>query len=191
MTFQTQLVNTFDNLTTPYADADIAQTLSWAQSMVETYCNRNFDLVTEIRTVDPSHGRGLLPNAPVTAVTLVEGWLPDGVTGGMTWTTLVNYAYESDTGLIYDTTGLPGTVWTSMGFSWPWLPESLRVTYSHGFATIPQPIIDVSVRLALQSLANPNQLIEGRVGQVEFRRGAAISDMDAMILDRFSVVSIA
>jgi hypothetical protein len=190
VTFASQLLETFTPLSANYADTDVTQSLSWAQSMVETYCNRTFDAESSVRTVDPANGRALLPDTPVTAVTLVEGWLPDGVTG-MSWKTLVNYAYNSDTGLIYDTTGLPGTVWTNLGFSWPWLPESLRVTYSHGFATVPQPLIDVAVRLVLQNLDNPYQYLEERVGQVEFRREGAFSAMDAQILDRFSEVTIA
>lgn len=191
MTFAAQLSAAFEPLTGNYDAADVTQSLSWAQSMVEMYCNRTFDAESSTRTVDPYHGRAMLPDTPVTAVTLVQGWLPDGVTAGMSWTTLVNYAFERDTGLIYDTTGLPGTVWTSLGFSWPWLPESLKVTYSHGFPVVPRALIDVAVRLVRQDLENPTQIVQGRVGQVEFRRDSAISDMDAQILDRFSVVTIA
>lgn len=196
MTFASQLAAQFAPLAAAYNSADVTQGLSWAQSLVESYCNRTFDEVTDdVVFVDPYYGKALLPGTPVVSVSSVQGYLPSPTSGGMAWTALTNFKYASDTGLIYDTTGLPGTVWTSCTPSWPWLPGSLQVTYTHGYEVVPQPVVDVAVRLAQQYVTNPTQLVQFRTGSVEYRysgaAGALVSEMDARVLDRYSVVSIA
>jgi hypothetical protein len=97
MTFATQLATSFTALSAVYDDASVTQVLSWAQSFVEEYCNRTFDLVTDdVAFIDPKpHRQGLLPAIPVTDVSEVQALLPTP-TGGMTWTTLVNFAYGRD-----------------------------------------------------------------------------------------------
>lgn len=177
-----------------YDAGDVAEALSWAQSFVEGYCNRTFDAVEdEVVVIDPYAGSAMLPNFPVTGISKVEGYLP-GDTGGMAWRELTNYWYKSDTGLIFDTTGLPGTFGVSC-FHWPWLPGSLRVTYSHGYATVPRGLVDVAVRLARQWLENPGLRVEIKVGDIEERYngsyGVTLNALDQYTLDRYSIVTVA
>jgi hypothetical protein len=169
---------------------------SWAQSFIESYCNRTFDLVeNQTVLVDPHFGKALLPFTPVVSVSQVQGFIPDPTTGMMAFVTLTNFIVDNDTGLIYNSSGLPGVVNTVGRITWPWLPESLQVTYSHGFSKVPQQLVDVSVRLALQYLENPSLLMLRRVGDIEYRysgsAGLVVNDLDRRILDRFSVVSVA
>jgi hypothetical protein len=111
----------------------------------------------------------------------------------MTWTAITNYAFVPETGLVYNTTGLPGTSWHP-GPSWPWLPGSLRVTYDHGYTAAPQPLRDVCIRLAQQYLDNPTLAMNSRVGEVEARysgsSGLVMTHHDKAILDRYCDVGV-
>jgi hypothetical protein len=193
--FATALAAAFAPIASEYDAADVTEALSWAQSFVENYCNRTFDVVNDdVVVVDPyNNGSAHVPAIPVIDVSLVEALLPSE--GGMTWVELTNFGFKKDTGLIYNTTGLPGTLWAAGGISWPWLPASLRVTYSHGFTTIPRGLIDASVRLGKQWLDNPGLRVQYRVGEIEERfngsAGVTLNAMDQNILDRYSIESIA
>jgi len=114
----------------------------------------------------------------------------------MAWTPLTNYAFDSGTGRIWNTTGLPGTT-LGFGPSWPWLPQGLRVTYDHGYSTIPQDLISCACRFAQQYLENPTLLLQRGVGQINDRFagntgnvGIVINVFDQYIMDRYTLVSI-
>lgn len=196
MSFATQLSAAFVPIAATYDDASLTRALTWAQGFVESYCNRaetgGFDVVTgDIAYVDPAtHARALLPNAPVVNVTLVEAF------NGAAWLPLTNYAFVGETGLIY---GIPGG-----SMRWPALPGSLRVTYDHGFETVPQPLIDCACRLAQQYLENPALKLARKVGDMQdtffggYSTGANIgavgvvlNALDRAVLDRFTLTSIA
>lgn len=201
MTFATQLASTFTPIAAVYDAPSVTQALSWAQSFVEDYCNRGtggFDLKTsDVVIIDPKpYRRAMLPQTPVAQVRTVEAWLPTSNPSGMAWTALTNYSYDADTGRIWDTTGLPGTT-TSLSWSWPWLPQSLRVTYDHGYATIPQDLISCACRFAQQYLENPTLTLQRSVGQVNDRFagntggvGIVINVFDMKIMDRYTFMSI-
>lgn len=177
-----------------YTADQIAGALTWATSVISGYCHRNFDLVTDETVVlTPQRKQALLPEYPVINVSAVLGYMPSHDTGLMAWVTLTNYFWSPNDGLLYDTTGLPGTVWMH-GHSWPWLPGSLKVTYDHGYATVPQDLKDVCVRLAQQYLSNPDLMIERRVGDMEGRfsgsAGATFTDMDKAVLGRYCNVGV-
>ncbi|AAN01629.1 head-tail adaptor [Mycobacterium phage Quink] len=188
MTFAQQLADAFPE------DADDAATaLSWAKSQVEGYCGRKFDLVEDdVAIVDPYCGSSLLPSIPVVEISKVEGYLPTG--NGMDWVELTNYWFKRDTGLIFDTTGLPGSEW-STGHTWPWLPGSLRVTYTHGYNPVPDELIDVAIRLAREYQSNPELLVSKQVGEIERRfgsvAGTSLSKADQAILDRYVIATLA
>lgn len=202
MTFASQLSVAFTPIAAVYDDASVTQALSWAQSFVEDYCNRGeggFDLVTgETVFIDPKpYSQALLPQIPVANVTQVQGLLPSQTGGGMTWTTLTNFAFVAETGLIYDTTGEPGV---SQGFgpTWPWLPGSLKVTYDHGYSTVPAGLVNAACRFAQQYLENPALKLSRDVGDVHDRFagntggvGIVINAFDERILDRHTLISIA
>lgn len=165
----TQLASSTDLIVDGFDSTAVDGALSWASSVIEGYCNRTFGLVTgDVVTITPRAGGGMLPQYPVVQVSLVEGYLPDLVNGGMAWQSMTNYWLVADTGLLYDTTGLPGTTWSG-GPTWPWIPGSLRVTYDHGYAVLPNDLKDVCVRLATRYLENPVGMVERRVGDMEAR----------------------
>lgn len=199
MTFATQLSTAFTPVSAVYDEAAVTQALSWAQSFVEAYCNRVFDLVSsDVAFIDPHPYRtALLPCIPVVSVSQVQGYLPSQTQGGMTWTTLTNYAFVSQTGLIYDTTGQPGVSQT-FGPTWPRLPGSLQVTYTHGFSTVPTGLISAACRFAQQYLENPALLLQREVGSFSERYagntggvGIVINEFDKLIMDRYTLISIA
>lgn len=210
MTFATQLASAFTPIGGVYDGASITQALSWAQTFVEEYCNRGengFDLVTgDIVLLDPKrnplrgglpHRSALLPQIPVANISLVEAWLQSS-TGAMAWTTITNYGFTSDTGLIYDTTGEPGITASTFGPTWPWLPQSLRVTYDHGYSTVPSALINAACRFAQQYLENPALMLQRGVGQLNDRFagntggvGIVINVFDERIMDRYTLVSVA
>lgn len=204
MTFAAQLQAAFTPISAVYDTASITMALGWAQAFVEGYCNRGpngFDLVTgETVFIDPKpYRQALLPSIPVANVTSVQGLLPqqNSTSGGMVWTTLTNYAFVTETGLLYDTTGEPGVIW-NFGPSWPWLPGSLQVTYDHGYSTVPQGLIFAACRFAQQYLENPALLLQRDVNDVHNRFagntggvGIVINEFDQMIMDRYRLVSIA
>lgn len=178
-----------------FASGDLDAALSWASSAVESYCERSFTQVLgdQIR-IDPfTNGTALLCNPPVTNISLLEAWLPnDGV---MSWVTLTNYDYTPD-GQVWDTTGEVGIA--CEGFSWPWLPKSLRVTYDHGYivsgagVNLPQPIVDAVIKAAAGYLANPYNLAERKVGDTAYRwsEGAKSGLLDESLLGRYRLASI-
>ena len=195
MTFQDQISEAFVPIASAYGDANTTRALSWAQSFIESYCDQQFDLVeNDTVFLDPKrHRQALLPQVPVVSVSEVQGLLPSQA-GGMTWTTLTNYAVVLETGLIYDTTGEPATTWR-LGYSWPWLPGSLQVTYDHGYESVPQPLVDVACRLAQQYLENPTGQLQRRTGDIEDRfggsQGVVVNELDRLILDRYTWIRIA
>ncbi|BCP41434.1 hypothetical protein MINTMi27_15270 [Mycobacterium intracellulare] len=202
MTFATQLATAFTPIGGVYDEPSITQALSWAQTFVEEYCNRGedgFDLITgDTAFLDPKpYNTALLPCIPVAEVSSVQGLLPNPDGSGMGWIELTNYAYVADTGLIYDTTGEPGVTRT-LGLTWPYLPGSLQVTYSHGYETVPKSLINAACRFAQQYLENPALLLQRGVGDVNDRFagntggvGIVIDAFDQRILDRYTLISIA
>lgn len=200
MTFATQLQAAFEPVSTGYDSGLLGIALSWVESFVTEYCNRDtFDVVvSDVELVDPyfgprkdammARGSATLHHVPITEISSVEGWLP--YQGAMSWVTLSNYAFDPDTGYLYDTTGLIGTTVNHLP-SWPWLPKSLQVTYTHGYDTVPQPLVDVACRLALQFLDNPSSAEQSRIGWTENSFGTAVNELDQKVLSRYTLLSIA
>lgn len=188
------LASSSDFVSNSYDAVAVENAISWATSLIAGYCNRNFDLVTgDVVTLTPAKNAAMLPETPVVSVASVYAYLPNTNGGGMAWVPLTNYGWVASTGVLYDTTGLPGTHWTS-GPSWPWLPGSLRVTYDHGYTTPPSELKDVCVRLAQQYLENPTLLVQRGVGDVHARfsgsAGVNVNAMDRAILDRYANVGV-
>lgn len=197
MTFQAQIVSAFTPIGATYDDPSITRALTWAQSFIEAYCDQSFDLNADVEVlIDPKPYRSaLLPYVPVVSISKVEGLLPPAISpSGYVWTELTNYTFAPDTGLIYDTTGEPGVSF-GVNPSWPWVPRGLRVTYTHGYETAPQAVVDVACRLAQQYLENPASVMQRRVGDVENRfsgsKGSVVNEYDSIILGRYMNVGIA
>lgn len=208
MSFATQLASEFVAIDAAYDDPSIARALSFAQSFVESYCNRietgGFDVVSDdIAFLDPGTRRtALLPAIPVTAVTKVEGLLPGP--NGLEWIELPNVRFVSETGLLYDTSHQPGVEWSLHKASWPSVPGGLKVTYDHGYQTVPRSLVDCACRVAQQYLENPALKLARKVGDLQdtffggYSTGANIgsigvilSALDRSVLDRFALISVA
>jgi len=131
------------------ADASALLILDIASGMVRDYLQLELSAVAaDVALLDPINGvLILLPELPVTAVTLVETF------DGTTWTTAdpTTYSVSTRTGVI---TVLP---WT--GVTWPYLPETWRVTYDHGFAVLPSSILGVVLGVAARAWANPGDTV--------------------------------
>lgn len=176
-----------------WSDADVSAALSWASSSVEAYCERNFSYVPNDQVlVDPFpvNRSAQLPDPPVESVSLVEGYLRDQ-NGSMAWRTLTNWMWTAD-GLLYDTTGQPGTD-VSLVPSWPSAPKSLRVTYTHGFPVIPQDLADGVVKAAAGYLSNPLNLTARRVGEVSYQWSDRNTNpvLDDVLLGKYRLISVA
>lgn len=174
------------------SDADVTAALSWAAGAVEAYCERDFSYrANDVVLVDPFPVRrsAQLPNPPVHSISTVEAYMRDA-NGQMNWQTLVNWAWTAE-GLVYDTTGQPGTQISEVP-SWPALPKSLRVTYTHGFMDVPQPVVDAVVKAASNYLNNPFQMTQRRVGDVSYQwsdRGGE-SLLDTALLGKYRLITV-
>jgi hypothetical protein len=177
------------------SDADVTAALSWAASAVEAYCERNFSYVAnDVVLIDPFPVKrsAQLPNPPIQSVSTVEAYMRDA-TGQMSWQTLVNWAWTAD-GLLYDTTGQPGTQISEVP-SWPALPKSLRVTYTHGFMDTPQPVVDQVIKLAATYLTNPFNMTSRKVGDVEMGFSVSLlqsagGGLDEAVLGKYRLISV-
>lgn len=173
----------------------------YASAVVRGYCDQVFTFVAdEVVKIDPrSDGTAQLPEMPVAAVTSVAGWMPDnfGVWG---WQPLTQFGWAKR-GLIYNTALInpPVTPNPPLDYpmpTWPWLPESLRVTYSHGYNPIPDRVQAIVTRIAVQIAANPAFIQSKKVGEVStvfgsFLGGITLRDTDKAILDRYVVQEVA
>ena len=177
-----------------FSNQDVNAALSWAVGAVEAYCERDFSYAADdVVLVDPFPAKrsAQLPNPPVLSISTVEGYMRNE-TGSMSWRTLVNYAWTAE-GLLYDTTGQPGTQLSEVP-SWPSAPKSLRVTYTHGFLDAPQPVVDAVIKAATGYLANPFGNTRRRVGDVESDWAVTMlqqSMIDENLLAPYRLITIA
>lgn len=174
------------------SDADVTAALSWAAGAVEAYCERDFSYrANDVVLIDPFPARrsAQLPNPPIHSVSTVEAYMRDS-TGSMSWQTLVNWAWTAE-GLLYDTTGTPGTQISEVP-SWPAAPKSLRVTYTHGFMDTPQPVIDAVIKAAANYLMNPFNMTQRRVGDVAYQWSdkSAEALLDTALLGKYRLISV-
>lgn len=175
-----------------WSDSDVTAALSWAGHAVEAYCERNFSyVVNDVVLVDPFPVRrcAQLPNPPVQNVTLVEALMRDN-TADTSWQTLENWAWTKD-GLLYDTSGQPGTNVTQLP-TWPALPKSLRVTYTHGFQDTPEPVVDAVIRAAAKYLANPFNTTMRRAGDVSYQWSDRTGEplLDDALLAQYRLITV-
>ncbi|HEY2064472.1 MAG TPA: hypothetical protein VGG84_00825 [Gemmatimonadaceae bacterium] len=174
-----------------YSSDACTSAIAWAQSVVEDYTERVFGAQTgTVALLDPHPGeRSLLDDPPVTNVTKVEGFMaPLG--GTMAWQDVTDHALWTERGEVYDATGLPGYPWLG-GPTWPALPQSLRVTYDHGYADIPAAVKAAVVKLAGEYLPNPEAYIEKRIGDNTYRWLQAVLGETMVGLGQYTLVGIA
>jgi hypothetical protein len=167
----------------PLADPSATLMLTIASGMVRDYLQQTITaVVNEIVLLDPISGYYvLLPEMPVTNVALLETF------DGTVWTTQPTTAYTVSRrmGMI---AAVPGT-----GIIWPYAPESWRVTYSHGFATIPDSLTGVALGVAARTYATPAGAESERIGgyQVKYQMQAdGFNPLEKAAMNRYVVARI-
>lgn len=176
----------------------------YASDFVRGYCHQRFDYVeNEVVLVDPRPNRtAQLREMPVISITSVEAYMPGGPTGEWGWQTL-DYPGQygwNERGLLWDATQIQPPIVPSAYLewpwpTWPWLPASLQVTYTHGYEVIPDAIQAIVLRIAAQTAANPTFIQSKKVGDDAvvygtFPGGITLRDTDKAILDRFTVQEV-
>lgn len=137
-------------------------------SAVKSRCDQTLDLVSnEVVLLDPivGHTSVSLPELPVVAISLVE--IVDPST--LLWRTLLPTEWVFD-----PPTGIVSRAPTSL-LSWPYAPQTVRVTYTHGYATIPYDLTSVTITAAARLAAIPVGQNFERIGQhqVKYVEGAS------------------
>ena len=144
----------------PLADTDATALLllSIASDMVRDFLQQQLDVVAgDVVVLDPINGATVvLPEMPVTAVTLLETF-DNTVTPGV-WTTAdpTTYTFSKRIGIV---AALPGK-----GVRWPYLPETWRVTYNHGYAVMPTTIVGKVLGVAARAYASPAGVDMEKIG---------------------------
>ncbi|MDF3280919.1 hypothetical protein [Gordonia sp. N1V] len=172
-----------------FDSATVASAISWASSIVRDYTKQQFDLVeNDVEIVTPHGYSATLAQIPVVAVSMVEAKSIDPVTGAASYATITAWDWAPN-GIVYCTK-------RSVMGGWPqyMLPGGLRVTYTHGFATVPEDITSVCARLAFQFMTNPTFRVEHKVGGKADRwatnGGNEMTPYDLAILDQYRVANL-
>lgn len=170
-------------------DASALLYLQIASGMVRDYLQQKITAVAaEVALVNPAPGYGFsvfLPEMPVTNVSLVET-LDNTVTPAV-WKAAdpTTYTVNLATGVV---AALP---WT--GVIWPTNPGSWRITYDHGFATVPDGLMGVTVSVAAREYTTPAGVDLERVGgyQVKYDIGGGFTDLEQKTLNRYIIPRVA
>lgn len=167
----------------PDSDPSALLYLAIASGMVRDYLQQEITQATDTVLLDPSTGLTLLlPELPVTAVSLVETF------DGTAWTTAAATSYRVSlrTGVV---SAVPYT-----GIQWPCVAESLRVTYTHGFPTVPDTIVGAVLGVAARAYSSSAGAESERIGgyQVKYQmESEGFSAIEKMGLSRYMVARIA
>lgn len=161
--------------TLPDGRADLI--LAGVSGTIRAYTGQHFDQVNAEEIVLDSIGSSvlLLPQLPVTAVTAVAD-LEDA-----TATFVVPDDYRwSELGILRRTGGQ----------RWAEGLRRYQVTYSHGYATIPDDLKLIVLRAAARATANPEGLTQESMGNYSASWGmsvAGLTDIDRRDLDRYRI----
>lgn len=167
------------------ADPSPALYLSIASGMVRDYLQQDItQTVDDVVYCDPISGAYVeLEQLPVASVSLLET-----TTDGLTWTAAdpATYTVSRRLGMI---AAKPGC-----GVQWPSDPESWRVTYTHGYETVPDTIKAVCLGVAARGFSSPVGVDMERIGQRQVKyalESAGFSGIELAALARYKVARIA
>jgi hypothetical protein len=165
-------------------DASGLLMLQIASGMVRDYLHQQLDYVAgDVVTLDPIYGSYvLLPELPVVSVAQVETW------DGTQWNVMdaSTYTVSRKTGMI---AGKPG-----LGITWPSDPETWRITYSHGYATIPDGIMGVVCGVAARAYSSPASVTMESMGgyRVQYHMHAdGFSPLEKAALENYATARVA
>lgn len=165
----------------PIPDSQAQLMCELASGVVRSAAAQVFDyVVDDILLTSPTGIYVFLPEIPVSEVSLVE--VLD--TSVEVWSTFdaANYRLNGPTGTI--------TVDAGLEF-WPTLQNTVRITYTHGYQDIPDPVQKVTLALAARTVANPGRVYvqsTGNISQTFQRETAGVSDLldtEQQILGRY------
>lgn len=208
-----------------HTEDEVQLALDWASDSVEAYCERKFAYGTDTVFVNPHRGGGgkaqaILPNPPVWNVSSVQAEFPGYIADGLQWVTLQYYQWAED-GLLFDTSkyfgyfGVTGSsFWSGVtnadGYfdygnmpTWPILPRSLQVTYTHGFTlpladpldgvpTLPNGVKNAVIRGAAMFLENPQLATDLRISEIGYKWDTAgpAKWLDETLLGQYRLVHV-
>lgn len=172
-------LNNFAQLGLDPSDSAAAFLLSVASGMIRRYLDQDITVTADdVEYADPLNGSVvLLRQLPVTSVSLVET-----TTDGVTWSTVdpASYTVSRRQGIV------SAKPWT--GVRWGSDPESWRVTYTHGYATVPDEIRGVCCSIAARFYSTPAGIDMERTGQRQVKyslESAGFTGMESMVLSAF------
>lgn len=158
-------------------DAAAVFLLKVASGMIRAYLDQTVTFVQDdVEYVDPVNASFVaLKELPVVAVTQVE----ISSDGGLTWTSVPAGAYK--------VSRRTGTITVRQGSSvrWPDDEESWRVTYSHGYQSVPAELSGVCCGLAARYYSTPVAVDMERVGQRQVKyniEAAGFTALESMAL---------
>lgn len=167
------------------SDATANLMLDIASGMVRGALQQDLSLAAnDVVLFDPIEGAHvLLDELPIVAVSLFEIRDETGA-----WSTVApsNYTVSTRTGMV---TALGGH-----GISWPTRPGSWRITYTHGFDTIPDTLVGVVLGVAGRAFVGELGVESERIGayQVKYAMEAdGFSPIEAKALARIRIARIA
>lgn len=152
------------------ADASALLQLATATGKMQDFMGQQIiQTLGDVVELSPINGAFIImPESPVTAVSLVEILIIDPVTGVLGWTTAdpTTYTVSKQMGIISAKPGL--------GIAWPTDPESWRVTYDHGYAVIPPSLVGVCATVAARAYVSPDGVDLERIGGYQAKYSADI-----------------
>lgn len=137
---------------TPEEDARITALLADASAVIRAYTGQTFTLVEDDVVVLRAAGGTLtLPQRPVVSVTSVVAVggspaLPDFTVVDWVWDEIDTIRLGDGSAVI----NIPEVWWDDDGY-----PGTYRVTYSHGYATVPDDVVGVACAMVMRVLATP------------------------------------
>jgi hypothetical protein len=156
--------------------------LAIASSIVQRYTGQTIELVEDDEATIYAGGVGhlFLPELPVSAIDSIE---VDG-------TALDSAAYAlTGSGMLSRRDGLWGPSVEG------WSDAVVVVTYTHGFAVIPDDIVQATVMIASELFSNPGDVQQESIGSYSVSYGGEdttdIPDHARALLDKYRVVTLA
>lgn len=177
-------LNNFSQLAIDPSDTAAAFLLKVASGMVRRYLQQDVTAVAgDVEYCDPVAGGVLLSQLPVTAVSQVET-----SADGVTWTAAdpASYVVSRRLGIVSARSGY--------GVHWPSTPESWRITYSHGYETVPDELKGVVCSIAARFYSTPAGIDMERTGQRQVKynlESGGFDPMERLILDGFRIPRVA
>jgi hypothetical protein len=164
-----------DDLDTDRADL----VLALASDLIRASAGQTLHRVEDdVVIVWPTGRFAFLPELPVIAVSKVEQLNTDGAS----WldVSLTSFDFWGDGTIV-----LPLPTWSSRR----WNPRAVRVTYTHGYDTIPGELTAVTLSLAARLYANPIGVASEGMGahSAAYPNAGVVTDAEAIVIGHYAL----